>query len=125
MKRNIVAILLLIIISFLSCKKDSELKIQLNYKELSLELYTIVYYDQEINFDTEIQQYFAEINQSLSTYIPTSDISRINRGEEGIKVDGYFREVFEKSARIYKETNAILILRLEIWSTLGVWYKSS
>ena len=106
MKRNIIAILLLMIISFLSCKKDSELKdpIELQGTVFGTS-YTIIYYDQEINFDKEIQQYFAEINQSLSTYIPTSDISRINRGEEGIKVDGYFREVFEKSARIYKETD--------------------
>ena len=67
--------------------------------------YNIIYYDQEVNFDKEIQQLFDDINQSLSTYIRTSDISRINKGERGIKVDDYYKEVFEKSARIYKETD--------------------
>jgi thiamine biosynthesis lipoprotein len=67
--------------------------------------YNIIYYDNTTNFNTEIQQLFDEINQSLSTYIPTSDISRINKGEKGIKVDAYFQEVFSKSERIYKETD--------------------
>ena len=67
--------------------------------------YSIIYYDISKNFDTEINQLFDEINQSTSTYIPTSDISRINKGEIGIKVDDYFIEVFYKSKQIFKETN--------------------
>ncbi len=67
--------------------------------------YSIIYYDVETNLKPEIQQLFTDINQSLSTYIPTSDISKINRGEKGVKIDAYFREVFEKSARIFQETD--------------------
>lgn len=44
------------------------------------------------------------MNKSLSTYIPTSDISRINKGDSTVVVDQLFREVFEKSSKIYQET---------------------
>ena len=44
-------------------------------------------------------------NKSLSTYIPNSDISKINRGDTTVVIDDYFKEVFEKSAEIYKQTD--------------------
>ncbi len=45
------------------------------------------------------------INKSLSTYIPNSDISKINSGDSTIVVDDLFNEVFQKSKKIYKQTN--------------------
>ena len=42
---------------------------------------------------------------SLSTYLPHSDISKINSGDATVVVDSYFLEVFEKSTRIHQETN--------------------
>ena len=57
------------------------------------------------NFEDDINQLFAEVNQSTSTYMYSSDISRINRGEKGVKVDKYFQEVFNKSTQIFNETN--------------------
>jgi thiamine biosynthesis lipoprotein len=44
------------------------------------------------------------INRSMSTYLPNSDISKINKGDTTILVDDMFQEVFKKSRRIYKET---------------------
>lgn len=44
------------------------------------------------------------INKSLSTYMPNSDISKINKGDSTIVVDEYFVEVFKKSNKIYQET---------------------
>jgi len=41
----------------------------------------------------------------LSTYIPTSDISRINKGDSTVIVDDLFLQVFKKSKRIFKETD--------------------
>ena len=58
-----------------------------------------------ISFEEEIIQLFEDINNSISTYIPTSDISRINSGDSGVIVDAYFKEIFSKSERIFKETN--------------------
>jgi len=47
------------------------------------------------------------VNHSLSTYLPESDISRINAGDGTVVVDKMFKEVFEKSKRIYQETDGI------------------
>ncbi|GAB1308429.1 FAD:protein FMN transferase [Urechidicola sp. KH5] len=47
------------------------------------------------------------MNQSLSTYVPDSQISKINDGASTFKVDSYFEEVFIKSNRIYEETEGI------------------
>jgi len=61
--------------------------------------------DQNINFQKPIDSLFYLVNKSLSTYIPTSDISKINSGDSTIVVDDLFIEVFKKSKHIYKETD--------------------
>ena len=54
--------------------------------------------------EADIDSLIHAMNRSLSTYIPNSDISRINNGDTTVVVDELFEEVFEKSARIYKES---------------------
>ncbi len=49
----------------------------------------------------EINALLAEFDQSLSTYIDTSNISRINRNLTD-KTDNYFDEVFKESKRVYE-----------------------
>ncbi len=66
--------------------------------------YSIIY-NGDINYQSSIDSLFAEVNQSLSTYIPNSDISKINKGDTTIVVDDMFIEVFEKAKRIYIETD--------------------
>jgi len=58
----------------------------------------------EINLQKGIDSVFAVVNHSLSTYIPESDISRINKGDSTIVVDMMFQEVFNLSKDIYIET---------------------
>jgi len=57
------------------------------------------------NLQPDIDSVFRVLNQSLSTYLPDSDISRINRGEDSIVVDAMFREVFQASSAIFSRTN--------------------
>lgn len=59
----------------------------------------------EEDFQQQIDSVFAVINQSLSTYIPESDISRINTGDSTVVVDKMFQDVFELSKKIYEETD--------------------
>ncbi|EPR74186.1 Thiamin biosynthesis lipoprotein ApbE [Winogradskyella psychrotolerans RS-3] len=66
--------------------------------------YNIQYYttddsDYKIQFDS----LFAVINESMSTYIPDSKISRINKGES-VELDAHFTRVFNKSKEIYRAT---------------------
>ncbi|ARV07524.1 thiamine biosynthesis protein ApbE [Polaribacter sp. SA4-10] len=67
--------------------------------------YKIVYLNSSINYQKSIDSLFYLVNKSTSTYLPTSDISKINKGETDVKVDAIFIEVFNKSKRIFKETD--------------------
>ena len=53
---------------------------------------------------TGIDSIFYVINKSRSTYLPQSDISKINRGDTTVVVDHHFRAVFEKATEVWKAT---------------------
>lgn len=69
--------------------------------------YNIIYLDtnDQANYQKSIDSLFHLVNKSLSTYLPTSDISRINKGDTTVVVDAMFTEVFAKAKKIYKETD--------------------
>ena len=68
--------------------------------------YSLIYLsDKSLNFQKEIDSVFDQVNRSLSTYIPDSDISKINRGDSTVVVDNLFRYVFNLSKEVYKKTN--------------------
>jgi len=97
-------IFLIVVCCFFSCKnKENNLKIiQGNAIGTT---FSIRYVDSsEVNFEPKIDSLIKAINKSTSTYIPTSDISKINKGDSTVVIDAFFEEVFTKSERIYKET---------------------
>lgn len=106
MKKLKFAVVLLLILTGLSCKEAD------NEKFTKLEGYAfgtsfnIVYKDND-NYSKEIDSLFHLVNRSLSTYIPNSDISKINKGDSTIIVDAYFTEVFQKASKIYIETEGV------------------
>ena len=57
------------------------------------------------SYQKSIDSLFLKMNASLSTYMATSDISRINKGDTTVVVDAYFVEVFKKSKKIFIETD--------------------
>ena len=59
---------------------------------------------EKIDAQQKIDSVFRVINASLSTYIPDSDISKINDGDSTIIVDKSFRDVYLQSQRVYVET---------------------
>lgn len=68
--------------------------------------FTIQYYpthpfDAEKGIDSVIQA----VNTSVSTYMPDSDISKINKGDSTIVVDEIFKEVFRLSEVVYTNSN--------------------
>ncbi len=67
--------------------------------------YSILYFDQPdaLSIKPQLDSVFKVVNHSLSTYISTSDISRINKGEKVI-VDHMFQEVFQLSGEINKSS---------------------
>ncbi|TXK73644.1 FAD:protein FMN transferase [Mesonia sp. HuA40] len=54
---------------------------------------------------SQIDSIINRVNQSVSTYLETSDISRVNAGDSTIVVDFIFSDVLQLSKTIYKETD--------------------
>lgn len=65
----------------------------------------LCYGDAQMELQPKIDSVFTAVNQSMSTYIPQSDISRINEGDSTVVVDAMFRDVFNLSKRIHSETD--------------------
>lgn len=67
--------------------------------------YNIIYLsEKELDFQKEIDSVFAAVNQSMSTYMADSDISKINAGDTTVVVDAMFEEVFALSKEINTQT---------------------
>ncbi len=99
MKNRFFAIACLILVG---CGKHTLVKNQSVGNALGT-TYSIIYIaDKELNYQAEIDSVFQVVNQSMSTYIPTSDISKINLGDSTIAVDDMFREVFKISTEVHK-----------------------
>lgn len=49
----------------------------------------------------DIDSLFNLMNQSMSTYLPDSDISKINRGDTTVVVDEHFQKVFRKATEVW------------------------
>lgn len=68
--------------------------------------YNITYLAEEkLDYQKEIDSIFSVVNRSLSTYIPSSDISKINQGDTNIVVDHMFKDVFALSDEVYNATD--------------------
>lgn len=66
--------------------------------------YNIQFYSEDgKNYQKQFDSLFNVVNKSLSTYIPDSDISRINRNED-VDIDEHFKRVFKKSKEVYRFT---------------------
>jgi len=61
----------------------------------------------ESNYRGSIDSIFSLIDQSLSTYVPGSIISRINKNDSSVIIDDYFTEVFNKSMEVSANTNGL------------------
>ena len=75
---------------------------------------------QEIDVDYEIVQagidsIFYVVNKSLSTYLPDSDISQINRGDSTLVVDHHFKAVYNKANILWYKTQGLFD------PTVGAW----
>lgn len=90
---------------FTTCKKEVVLKDYTLKGFVFGTTYKIIYLQGKKDYRIAIDSLFQKMNNSLSTYIPDSDISKINKGDTAVVVDDYFVEVFNKSKKIYKETN--------------------
>ncbi len=96
---------LLLIFTLISCK-NNEPELETIQGNAIGTTFTIKYLDNKnVHFDSKIDSLIKAVNKSTSTYIPSSDISRINKGDTTVIIDDIFEEVFIKSERIFNETD--------------------
>lgn len=70
--------------------------------------YNITYLaGQYSNYREAFDSIFKKIDLSLSTYVPASIISKINRNDTAVMVDDYFTTVFNKSIEVSETTNGV------------------
>ena len=66
--------------------------------------YSVQYFSEDqVDYSIQLDSIFDLINNSMSTYIDTSIISRINNNES-VKVDNHFVNVFNTSKKIFDKT---------------------
>lgn len=63
--------------------------------------------DDPTNHKPAIDSILRDLDMSLSTWVDTSLISRINRNEINVSVDRYFSDVFLKSVEVSNKTNGL------------------
>lgn len=101
--KNIIAVFTILVL--ISCKSDkNEVNIIQNVGEAFGTTYNIQY-ESETDYHDQLKKIVEVVNQSMSTYIPTSDISRINQGDTTVVVNEYFIEVFKTSKELWLATN--------------------
>jgi thiamine biosynthesis lipoprotein len=70
--------------------------------------YHITYFaEKQINYKVAIDSILKDIDLSLSTYVPASIISRINRNEPDVPADKYFVDVFNKAMEVSEKTGGV------------------
>ena len=97
----------IVMLLFLSCKSDT--RQQFKNTKLSGAVFGTSYsiiYDSDSDYTKQFDSLFQVVNQSLSTYIPSSNISKLNRNEMVI-VDEHFITVFQASRDIYNQTQGV------------------
>lgn len=98
------SIIFLLCVGLIACSRPK----QKGYNKLDGHAFGTAFsivYNSSKDYSQQIDSLFHLLNKSLSTYLSSSDISKINQGDTTILIDSFFMEVFTKSQSIYKETN--------------------
>ena len=106
-------IALLVIVTSISCNRDEDKAnskggwVQLAGTTMGTTYSVIYYHEKGINLKNEIDSVLIDFNNSLSTYIPNSLVSLVNRRDSvfTLEIDPYFYNVFTRSKEIYTITN--------------------
>jgi len=67
--------------------------------------YNITYQDPDsTDYQEQLEKLLGEFDQSLSTYLPSSIVARMNQGIPDVEADDYFRNCFEAAGEVYEST---------------------
>ena len=96
-------VVLLFLATLFCCSEEEPMNVKLSGPVFGTGFNIQYYAKNNIDYLKQIDSLFNVVNQSLSTYIPNSDISKLNRNEI-TEVDNHFERVFKASRLIYRQT---------------------
>lgn len=100
------AFYILLITILVSCNTSEKEELYITTGNAFGTTFSIQYYsEKEINIEKGIDSVIYKVNKSVSTYMPKSDISKINKGDSTVVVDDIFKEVFRISEIVYTNSN--------------------
>lgn len=96
--------ILIILSLFIGCT-EPELRLVVNTGSAQGSTYQIRFItSKNVDFEEELTQIFRDIDNSMSTWVPTSLISQVNDNGEWVEVDEMFLEVLNRSLEIAEES---------------------
>jgi FAD:protein FMN transferase len=98
---------IVVLLLCLNCKQETNLSIKIAGNAQGT-TYHITYIPGNKTINKEpIDSIFRKIDSSLSTYVPASTISRINKNDTSVVADDFFMDVFNRSVEVSATTNGL------------------
>ncbi len=94
-----------LLLLFVFCENEQSAPIYLQGEAFGTTYNIQLYSERDVDFKKGLDSVIDAVNHSVSTYIPSSDISKVNQGDSTVVVDAIFKEVFEISSEVHKNTN--------------------
>ena len=94
-----------VLLLFIFCEKKENAHLFFKGEAFGTTYNIQLYSEKDIDFQKGLDSIIDAINHSVSTYLPDSDISKINRGDSTVVVDSIFKEVFKISEAVNKKSN--------------------
>ena len=103
---TLISLSLFILLLLASCNSPSNTTLVKLWGEAQGTTYSIKYIEKDaVNFQPEIDSILKDIDNSLSTYVPNSIISRVNQADTLFEIDSHFPWVFNKAKEVFQKTN--------------------
>lgn len=100
-------LIVIVFLLFISCNQEITKPIKIAGNAQGTTYHITYIQGNKLIHKEAIDSIFRKIDSSLSTYVPASIISRINKNDTGVIVDDHFVEVFNKAIAVSKKTNGL------------------
>ena len=104
---KLIFLIVVVFLLFISCSREINKVIKIAGNAQGTTYHITYVQGNKLIYKEAIDSIFRKIDSSLSTYIPVSIISRINKNDTGVLLDDHFVEVFNKAMAVSKKTNGL------------------
>lgn len=104
---NFISRLLVTVTFIVACKADPEPLVKMKGNAQGTTYHISYISEEKISHQPAIDSLLKVIDNSMSTWVPASIISRINKNDSTVVADPYFINVFNKSIEVSNKTNGL------------------